>query len=152
MTTSEAEHTRLHPAAPTGDQRPECTTANPGDGWLPQVQLRRLGIAPGDTDQVATGQHEIQHESESSMATPSPANGGYPKPTVGRIVHLRGSDLDATYDQPVAAIVTGVYNDGNNIQLQAWPPGADSIRPKTSIRHQSVAEPGEAYWTWPPRE
>lgn len=68
-----------------------------------------------------------------------------PKPSVGRIVHLVGSDCRSTYgnDIPacVAAIVTGIHEDG----IYATP----------FTSPESFVESGQPYsddqWHWPER-
>ena len=67
------------------------------------------------------------------------------KPTVGRTVHVHMN----AYDQPVAAIITGVLSD-DRVHLCVFIPGqlpgyADSPTPFSET-------PKKGYWTWPPRE
>lgn len=67
-----------------------------------------------------------------------------PFPTVGRIVHYyrhRG-------EQPMAALVTGVYNDTNNVDLSIFPRGGNIW---SMVNVPYAAAPVSDHWTWPPR-
>ena len=61
------------------------------------------------------------------------------KPTVGRIVHLAG-----TNGQPIAAIVTEVLDNGN-IKATAFPTTYD-------YEWEEATEPGQVGWSWPLRD
>lgn len=61
------------------------------------------------------------------------------KPTVGRIVHLAGAN-----GQPIAAIVTEVLKEGD---IRATP-----FDPAGSFVWSEATEPGQAGWSWPPRD
>lgn len=82
------------------------------------------------------------------MSTPSPANGGFPAPIVTSLVHVIANN-EQFGDQPLAAIVTGVANGGNNVHVQVWPPASPGMRLNHTIRHESVAAKDEPFWRWP---
>ena len=60
------------------------------------------------------------------------------KPTVGRIVHLTGAN-----GQPIAAIVTEVLEEGDIRATPFLPEGPEWCE---------ATEPGQAGWSWPPRD
>jgi len=72
------------------------------------------------------------------------------KPTIGRIVHF---NLPG-YEHAAPAIVTGVYEDDDKVDLlvalpHGHPNGHTMSRP--GVRLNDVDAPAEHTWDWPPR-
>ncbi len=66
------------------------------------------------------------------------------KPTVGRIVHLYGSNPEL----PIAAIVTALHGPGGTVNLTCFP--ANGGRYACTAPFSETPKAG--HWSWPPRE
>lgn len=68
----------------------------------------------------------------------------YLEPTVGRIVHYQGF----TQTEPLAAIITAVYEATDRVSLTVFLP-VGAAQPRPSVPFSETPEPG--HWNWPPR-
>lgn len=66
------------------------------------------------------------------------------QPSVGRIVHYQ----PFTQTEPMAAIITAVYEATDRVSLTVFLPAGDTLaRPNTPFSES----PEEGHWNWPPR-
>lgn len=73
-------------------------------------------------------------------------------PTIGRVVHYR-SDVYDNDHQPLAAIITGEYDDDTHVDLTVLPPDSTPIVVRKVPYWDRVPETTQpaVTWTWPPR-